>query len=176
MAVKSKKRTAATVCFVVLTLAAIFCAGIFGINYIRQGEKASRSVKVISAQNASEIAERIIEKTDLNSVLKLKNEQISKYYGVPMDIINESVVYKSQSATEIDEIAVFRVSDKGTAEIVTTAIDDRLTECRSSYSVLNNEDSQKIENCLVESSGEYIILVICDDTVSAGEAIAEFYQ
>lgn len=176
MSIKSKKRTAATFCFVALILAAIFCAGWFGISLIHQGEKDSRSAKVVSAESANQIAEKIIEKTEIDDISKLKNDQISKYYGIPMDIINTSVVYKSQSATEINEIAVFKISDNGSSQIVKTAIDGRLSECRSAYAALNDKESQKIENCLVESSGEYIILVICDDTLSAGEAISEFYQ
>lgn len=176
MAVKSKKRTAAIVCLVVLILAAIFSAGYFGIDYIRQDEKSSRAIRVISADSSQQIAEKIIEKTEIKDLSKLRNDQVSKYYGVPMDIIDVSVVYKSQSTTEADEIAVFKVSEKMNIDVVTQAIDGRLSECRSSYATLNDTESQKVENCLIESSGEYIILVICSDTLSAGEAIAEFYK
>lgn len=176
MLIKSKKRTAVTVGFVVFIISAIFCVGWFGINLIHQGEKDSRTVKVISAESANQIAEKIIEKTGIADISRLKNEQISKYYGVPKGTINTSVVYQSHSTTEINEIAVFKIQDRVSSQIVTTAIEGRLSECRNAYSALNEKESKKIENCLIESSGEYIILVICDDTESANEAISEFYQ
>ena len=44
--------------------------------------------------------------------MKLQNEQVGNYYGVPVAIIENSAVYKSSSALSADEVAVFRVSSE----------------------------------------------------------------
>ena len=107
---------------------------------------------------------------------KLQNEQVGNYYGVPVTIIENSAVYKSSSALSADEIAVFRVSSEAEKKIAASAVDGRLSDCRSSYSTLSSDENRKIDNCLVEVSGDYVIMVICGDPGKASEAISEFYK
>lgn len=173
---RARKKTVGIVCFIVIFFAAAIYGGHFGTNYMHRNAKSSDTVKAIAADSAQQIAEEIISNVKLSGIVKLENEQIRNYYSVPMDIIRNAVVYKSTSATTADEIAVFWVKDKGTAGIVRTAIDGRIAECRSAYSTLSTEENRKVENCLIVSSGEYMIMVICGDTKTAGEAISEFYQ
>ena len=108
--------------------------------------------------------------------MKLQNEQVGNYYGVPVAIIENSAVYKSSSALSADEIAVFRVSSEAEKKIAASAVDGRLSDCRSSYSTLSSDENRKIDNCLVEASGDYVIMVICGDPGKASEAISEFYK
>lgn len=84
---------------------------VFGKGYIRNKNRG-RLPHVISASSAEQIAERIISETSLVGVVKLQNEQVGNYYGVPVAIIENSAVYKSSSALSADEIAVFRVSSE----------------------------------------------------------------
>lgn len=84
---------------------------VFGKGYIRNKNRG-RSPHVITASSAEQIAERIISETSLVGVVKLQNEQVGNYYGVPVAIIENSAVYKSSSALSADEIAVFRVSNE----------------------------------------------------------------
>ena len=80
------------------------------------------------------------------------------------------------SALSADEIAVFRVSSEAEKKIAASAVDGRLSDCRNSYSTLSSDENRKIDNCLVEVSGDYVIMVVCGDPGKASEAISEFYK
>ena len=95
---------------------------------------------------------------------------------MPVAIIENSAVYKSSSALSADEVAVFRVSNEAEKKIAASAVNGRLSDCRSSYSTLSSDENRKIDNCLVEVSGDYVIMVICGDPGKASEAISEFYK
>ena len=160
----SKKKKGIALALVLLLVMSALAVVVFGKGYIRNKNRG-RSSHVISASSAEQIAERIISDTSLVGVVKLQNEQVGNYYGVPVAIIKNSAVYKSSSALSADEIAVFRVSSEAEKKIAASAVDGRLSDCRSSYSTLSSDENRKIDNCLVEVSGDYVIMVICGDPV-----------
>lgn len=170
-----KKKGIALALVLLLVMSALAVVG-FGKGYIRHKSRGVSS-HVITASSAEQIAaERIISETSLVGVVKLQNEQVGNYYGVPVAIIENSAVYKSSSALSADEVAVFRVSNEAEKKIAASAVDGRLSDCRSSYSTLSSDENRKIDNCLVEVSGDYVIMVICGDPGKASEAISEFYK
>ena len=172
---KSKKKKGIALTLTLLLLAAALAAVILGKGYIRHSGKEKTS-HIISATSSEQIAERILSETSLGSVVKLQNEQVSNYYGVPVAIVENAAVYKSSSALSADEIAVFRVNNEAEKNIAASAVDGRLSDCRSSYSTLSSDENKKIDNCLVEVSGDYVIMVICSDPDKASKAISEFYK
>lgn len=171
----SKKKKGIALALVLLLVMSALAVVVFGKGYIRNKNRG-RSSHVISASSAEQIAERIISETSLAGIVKLQNEQVGNYYCVPVAIIENSAVYKSSSALSADEIAVFRVSSEAEKKIAASAVDGRLSDCRSSYSTLSSDENRKIDNCLVEVSGDYVIMVICGDPGKASEAISEFYK
>lgn len=171
----SKKKKGIALALVLLLVMSALAVVVFGKGYIRNKNRG-RSPHVITASSAEQIAERIISETSLVGVVKLQNEQVGNYYGVPVAIIENSAVYKSSSALSADEIAVFRVSSEAEKKIAASAVDGRLSDCRNSYSTLSSDENRKIDNCLVEVSGDYVIMVVCGDPGKASEAISEFYK
>ena len=157
----SKKKKGIALALVLLLVMSALAVVVFGKGYIRNKNRG-RSPHVISASSAEQIAERIISETSLAGIVKLQNEQVGNYYGVPVAIIENS--------------AVFRVSSEAEKKIAASAVDGRLSDCRSSYSTLSSDENRKIDNCLVEVSGDYVIMVICGDPGKASEAISEFYK
>lgn len=107
----SKKKKGIALALVLLLVMSALAVVVFGKGYIRNKNRG-RSPHVISASSAEQIAERIISETSLAGIVKLQNEQVGNYYGVPVAIIENSAVYKSSSALSADEIAVFRVSSE----------------------------------------------------------------
>lgn len=107
----SKKKKGIALTLVLLLVMSALAVVVFGKGYIRNKNRG-RSPHVISASSAEQIAERIISETSLAGIVKLQNEQVGNYYGVPVAIIENSAVYKSSSALSADEIAVFRVSSE----------------------------------------------------------------
>lgn len=107
----SKKKKGIALALVLLLVMSALAVVVFGKGYIRNKSRG-RSPHVISASSAEQIAERIISETSLAGIVKLQNEQVGNYYGVPVAIIENSAVYKSSSALSADEIAVFRVSSE----------------------------------------------------------------
>lgn len=105
-----KKKGIALALVLLLVMSALAVVG-FGKGYIRHKSRGVSS-HVITASSAEQIAERIISETSLVGVVKLQNEQVGNYYGVPVAIIENSAVYKSSSALSADEVAVFRVSNE----------------------------------------------------------------
>ena len=112
----SKKKKGIALALVLLLVMSALAVVVFGKGYIRNKNRG-RSPHVISASSAEQIAERIISETSLVGVVKLQNEQVGNYYGVPVAIIENSAVYKSSSALSADEIAVFRVSNEAEKKI-----------------------------------------------------------
>lgn len=107
----SKKKKGIALALVLLLVMSALAVVVFGKGYIRNKSRGVSS-HVITASSAEQIAERIISETSLAGIVKLQNEQVGNYYGVPVAIIENSAVYKSSSALSADEIAVFRVSSE----------------------------------------------------------------
>lgn len=107
----SKKKKGIALALVLLLVMSALVVVVFGKGYIRNKSRGVSS-HVITASSAEQIAERIISETSLAGIVKLQNEQVGNYYGVPVAIIENSAVYKSSSALSADEIAVFRVSSE----------------------------------------------------------------
>lgn len=107
----SKKKKGIALALVLLLVMSALAVVVFGKGYIRHKSRGVSS-HVITASSAEQIAERIISETSLVGVVKLQNEQVGNYYGVPVAIIKNSAVYKSSSALSADEVAVFRVSSE----------------------------------------------------------------
>ena len=80
-----KKKGIALALVLLLVMSALAVVG-FGKGYIRHKNRGVSS-HVITASSAEQIAERIISETSLVGVVKLQNEQVGNYYGVPVAII-----------------------------------------------------------------------------------------
>lgn len=108
---REQKKKGIALALVLLLVMSALAVVVFGKGYIRNKNRGVSS-HVITASSAEQIAERIISETSLVGVVKLQNEQVGNYYGVPVAIIENSAVYKSSSALSADEVAVFRVSSE----------------------------------------------------------------
>ena len=107
----SKKKKGIALALVLLLVMSALAVVVFGKGYIRNKNRG-RSPHVISASSAEQIAERIISETTLAGVVKLQNEQVGNYYGVPVAIIENSAVYKSSSALSADEATMKKHHDQ----------------------------------------------------------------
>ena len=93
-----KKKGIALALVLLLVMSALAVVG-FGKGYIRHKSRGVSS-HVITASSAEQIAERIISETSLVGVVKLQNEQVGNYYGVPVAIIENSAVYKRSRSVQ----------------------------------------------------------------------------
>ena len=87
-----KKKGIALALVLLLVMSALAVVG-FGKGYIRHKSRGVSS-HVITASSAEQIAERIISETSLVGVVKLQNEQVGNYYGVPVAIIENTKAHR----------------------------------------------------------------------------------
>lgn len=100
---------------------------------------------------------------DLNKALTL--------YGISADTVVNGKVYMGTNATA-EEIAVLEAASAEQVSELEAGVEARVEAQLTSFQSYNAAEVTKLENPLIQTKGNYVILCICDDK-SEAEAIVE---
>lgn len=130
------------------------------------------------ALDLSEIAQTLQnDLTFKDSLNQLDDSLMGNFYpSVDLSKVEEYVVYVSGSGSTAEEIALFEVKAPEDAEMVKTAIEERITDQTVSFQDYFPEEMVKIENAVVKSGGNYVFAVLCNDYEKAGNLLSEYLQ
>ena len=88
---------------------------------------------------------------------------------VSTDIMASSA-YMSTGASAC-EAAVIKCSDADYASEVSDLLKQRVSNQKDLYSSYNAGETTKLENAIIKTSGNYVVLCVCDDTSKAEEIL-----
>ncbi len=126
--------------------------------------------------DVSEMANKLYTDLTFEDTLSELNEDTAlSYYGIAQDDVAESVVMVSTGATA-EEIAVFEAVDETAAENIEAACEDRLEKQINSYNDYKPAEISRLDNAIIEVSGNYIVYCVADDTDAVNEIIDEYFK
>ena len=137
-----------------------------------QGESSSSTASQNSSSQASEVtadslAQKMVEATTFNDeVIAISADVVPNYYTIP-DSVEDYAVYMCPTGATVEEISVFRTSDAAAVEeMIQTHLDARKTE----YESYRPDEVKKLDGAAVVKSGDYVAVIIADDTAAAEAA------
>lgn len=92
-------------------------------------------------------------------------------YGISADTVVNGKVYMGTNATA-EEIAVLEAASAEQVSELEAGVEARVAAQLTSFQSYNAAEVTKLENPLIQTKGNYVILCICDDK-SEAEAIVE---
>ncbi|MCI1982065.1 MAG: DUF4358 domain-containing protein [Oscillospiraceae bacterium] len=133
---------------------------------------AKQSGKVTA--DAGTIADEIVENEKfVDQMSAIDQKTAVKIYGLKSEDVAEAKVYESTSATA-EEAAVFEAKDKDAADRIKKAADTRIDDQKTAYQGYQPKEIKKLETPLLVQDGNYVVLVVADDT-SAAKKVTDKY-
>lgn len=99
---------------------------------------------------------------DLNKALTL--------YGISSDAVASGKVYMGTNATA-EEIAVLEAASADQVTVLKDGVEARVEAQLASFQSYNAAEVPKLENPVIVTKGNYVILCICDNNTEAQEII-----
>lgn len=103
---------------------------------------------------------------------ELQDDMFEYLYEIDVAAIEEKAVYISTGATA-EEIAVIKAVDGEKAEEVRKGLEQRVEDQKESFESYIPEEMVKLNDPVLETKGNYIILCISDNNARAKEIIEE---
>ena len=108
-----------------------------------------------------------------DELTEMPASRLSTYYLLAESDLKAYKVYRSSTQSTPEEIAVFTASSSDTLETVKKAVDTRLEDLKAQYQDYQPQEMYKLENALVETSGDTVILVVSADHEKAAQAVKD---
>ena len=130
---------------------------------------SSGEVTVAPSELAKQLAQETVTSDTLNEV---SADIVASTYFVDMDQIEASAVYMSTAASAC-EVAVIQCKDSSYVSEVQDLLQTRVDNQTTLYSSYNATETQKLEAAILRTSGNYVVLCVCDDTETAENILSE---
>lgn len=120
---------------------------------------------------AEYVTENIINNFEDNlNMEKVSEENVKLYYNIDLDKIDDYSIYIEGSGGFADEVAVFKVKDSEYKNNVKDAINARIAQRKKDFTNYNTEELAKIDDYSIEEKGNYIALIIAENSLQAEKA------
>ena len=118
--------------------------------------------------NATTVVAELVEMNDNNIELL--------YSAYNSENIEEYKVYACASKATCEEIAVFKAKTEDNVNDVKGMVEQRVEDLITETRDYNPAEMPKLENPLIMTKGQYVALVLADDTSKAEEAFEEAFK
>ncbi len=93
------------------------------------------------------------------------------YFIYDTDILEDYKIYMDESNSTPNEIALFRLAKESDRTTVETIVKNRINDLKIGFEDYNPDEMYKLENAVVKSNGQYVMMVICGDNSKAADII-----
>lgn len=108
----------------------------------------------------------------VDEFIRLNDETLANYY-MSVDAKTEYVVFVSGSGSTAEEIALFKAADAKAVDAIKLAAEARRTDLAMGFEDYRPEQMVKINNPVLQESGQYFFMVLTDDTEAAAKLLAD---
>ncbi len=140
----------------VLVLSAVFIAA------VAAGCSTPRTVS--HQPPVSEISDKIAQAVDLSAMKAGDSSKLQKLYGINADKLDGFALYTAPSNVKADELVVLKVKDAGDVDAIKDNIAKKVDSQAASFKDYLPEQYYLIEQHVLKSSGNYVLLAISKDT------------
>ncbi len=157
---KKKKHNAIITLIIILIIAVVTVATVMIVSNIQNAQTNYPSY------SADYITQNVIDKMNYQNLTKISNENISKYYDLPKNIVSDSSLYISNRSGITTEVACFKLTDTNNQDRLLGIINDYTSSKVNSY--------KSVKDTTVETETKvmypYVFVVISDNSSSAVNA------
>ena len=132
-------------------------------------KKTSREVTAAPADLAKQLATETVTSDTLSEV---STDIMASTYFVDAAKLDSSSTYLSTGASAC-EASVIKCKEADYVSEVETLLKNRVTNQTDLFSSYNAGETKKLESAIIKTSGNYVVLVVCDDTAKAEEILKE---
>lgn len=95
------------------------------------------------------------------------------FYRLDEEKVAEMTMYASSSRSTAEEVTVIKVKDAADMQLAKDAIAERIEDQKVAYENYMPEEMTKINGAVTYANGNYVILVMADDTSSVEKTFNE---
>ena len=134
---------------------------------------------VISAQGResqtefSVMAEAVTGAADLSTMQEADNQMVKRLYGLDPDAYEGMLLYYPTTNMGAEEILLVKLKDTSQQETVKTAMEDRVATQKANFDGYGISQYEMLEQCVIETRGNYMLLVVAADTSSVRQAFLD---
>lgn len=136
------------------------------------GSSSSAPSASTASVSAADLAKQMVDATTFNDeMIQISEDVVPNYYNLP-DGVDDYCVYLCPTGATVEEISVFHLADGAVADMRTEIerhVDARTTE----YESYRPEEIPKLDNAAIVESGDYIAVIIADDTAPASQVFED---
>lgn len=126
--------------------------------------------------NIQDLSTQILESGSFSDELAMIDKQIvMSDYGFTDDEIKSIVSYQGSGATS-EELVILELNDRSFLSSVRNKINTRLEERKEAFESYLPEEVFKIDNCILEVKGNYVIMCISNDSIKVNEIINNYIK
>ena len=85
-------------------------------------------------------------------------------YGITWDMIDDGGILYTESGGLADEISIVHLKDQGDISLAKEKFSDRLSDRKNTFSGYKPEEVYKLDNARIIVQGNYVALVIAEDS------------
>ena len=162
----------ATLCLIIAALLAF--AGCGGNKPQAPDTAPFSQAQSASPQSAAEWMTFLTENLPFDDTMTLVPENAAAVYGITDEdgYTGDASLYISTMATP-EEAAVFRADSALSTEELTALANARLAQQKESYASYAPGEMPKLDSAVVETVGDFVIVVVCADNAKAAELIRD---
>ena len=125
------------------------------------------------------ITSEVVKKMNYDNLSEITSSNMSKYYDIPDDIIEDSSLYLSTRADNFTEIACFRLTSKDNQDKLIKIINEYISDKKATYSKVNDKAYAIANSAKTDICYPYVFVAIAPDSdaaVSAFESVIGITQ
>ncbi len=131
---------------------------------------------VTTDMTAQEIADKMLAEGDFKDTLATvdKTMALTRLYGIDETLVEDASFYTNSNATA-EEIAVIKLASADNVEVVKTSYQDRISAQEDACRDYLPDEMPKLEDAVVYSSGNYVILCVSNDSDKIEQILQEIF-
>lgn len=158
--------------FIIITLIAAMICGASSCGSDKPAQTtagttaAAEPAKAVAS--AGEIAQAVLDAVPIASAFEKSASSFEDYFDdLDTDSLADSSFWICASGAYPDEIAVFRFNSEADAQNARSSVEDRLESQKKTYKDYTPEEYYKLEDAVIEQSGEWLIYLVTSDNAKA---------
>lgn len=120
----------------------------------------------------------LIENVDFgDNMAEMSDKALENFYFVyDKDILEDYVIYMDSSNATPNEIALFRLKKESDVTTMETIVKNRINDLKVGFVDYNPDEMYKLENAVVKTKDNYVMMVISNDNKKAAEIINKYLK
>lgn len=110
---------------------------------------------------------------DLSVMQQADNQMVKRLYGLDPGSYEGLVLYYPTTNMGAEELLLVKLSDVSQQDAVRAAVEARVASQKSSFDGYGVDQTEMLENCVIEVQGNYILLVVAADPAPVRQAFLD---